>query len=105
MNTWATVLIASALAYASKLLGYLVPARWLAGERTTVLTALIPTALLSALVAVQTFAGDDGALVVDARAVALAVAAVLLWRRAPFLVVIVVAAAVAAALRAVHVMT
>lgn len=100
MTNWATVLIASGLAYLLKLLGYLAPARWLAGHRTTVLTALIPTALLSALVAVQAFVDDRQRLVLDARAPALAVAAVLLWKRAPFLVVIVAGAATAAGLRA-----
>jgi hypothetical protein len=39
--------------------------------------------------------------VFDARAPALAVAAVLVWRRAPFLVVVLAAAAAAALLRAV----
>jgi hypothetical protein len=39
-------------------------------------------------------------LVLDARTPALAVAAVLVWRRAPFLVVVLAAAATAALLRA-----
>ena len=41
-----------------------------------------------------------GRLTVDARVPALAVAAVLVWRRAPFLVVVLAAAATAAVLRA-----
>lgn len=64
------------------------------------LTVLLPAALLSALVVVQTFA-DGKALVLDARAAGLAVAALLLVLRAPFLLVVVGAAVTAAVLRAV----
>jgi hypothetical protein len=53
----------------------------------------------AALILIQTL-GDGHRLVFDARAPALAVAAVLVWRRAPFLVVV-LAAAAAALLRAV----
>ena len=61
---------------------------------------LVPVPLLAALILVQTF-GDGHRLVIDARLPALGVAAVLVWRRAPFLVVVVGAAATAALLRAV----
>jgi hypothetical protein len=44
--------------------------------------------------------GDGHRLVVDARVPALAVAAILVWRRAPFLVVVLAAAGTAALLRA-----
>jgi hypothetical protein len=54
--------------------------------------------LLAALILVQTF-GDGRRFVLDARAPALAVAALLVWRCAPFLAVVVAAAAVAALLR------
>jgi branched-subunit amino acid transport protein len=60
---------------------------------------LVAVPLLAALILVQTL-GDGRRLVVDARAPALAVAAVLVWRRAPFLVVVLAAAATAALLRA-----
>jgi branched-subunit amino acid transport protein len=59
---------------------------------------LVAVPLLAALILVQAF-GDGRRLVLDARAPALAVAAVLVWRRAPFLVVVLSAAAVAAGLR------
>ena len=59
---------------------------------------LVAVPLLAALILVQTF-GDGRRLVLDARAPALAVAAVLVWRRAPFLVVVLGAAAVAALVR------
>ena len=55
--------------------------------------------LLAALILTQTL-GDGQHLVLDARVPALAVAAVLVWRRAPFLVVVLAAAATAALLRA-----
>ena len=54
---------------------------------------------LAALVAVQTFT-TSGALALDARAIALVVAAVALALRAPFVVVVLLAAVVAAVLRA-----
>jgi branched-subunit amino acid transport protein len=61
--------------------------------------ALIPAALLAALVVKDTFStGQD--LVLDARAVGLAVAVVAAWRRAPLIVVIVLAAASTALVRA-----
>ena len=100
MSTWVTVLLACALAYALKLAGYLVPERWVEGERRSRVMTLLPVALLAALVAVQTVVGDGGAVVLDARAAALAAAVVLLALRANFLVVVVGAAVVAAALRA-----
>lgn len=100
MTTWTTVLLACAAAYALKLAGYLVPATWVEGERRSRVIALLPVALLSGLVAVQTFVGDGGALALDARAAALAVAVVLLLLRANFLVVVGGAAVVAGVLRA-----
>jgi branched-subunit amino acid transport protein len=100
VSTWVTVLLACALAYGLKLAGYLVPARLVEGERRSRVVTLLPVALLAALVAVQTVRGEGGALVLDARAAALATAVVLLALRANFLVVVVGAAVVAAALRA-----
>ncbi len=96
---WPTVLAASALAYLLKLLGYILPRGALNHPRATRVTALLPVALLAALVAVQTFTGPSGALVLDARAAAIGAAVVALLLRAPFLVVVVVAAVVASALR------
>jgi uncharacterized membrane protein len=96
---WVTVLAASAAAFGLKLAGHLVPEHWLATARVQRTSALVTVALLVALVVVQTFA-DGQAVVVDARVPALAVAAVALTLRAPFLLVVVLAAATAAALRA-----
>ncbi len=100
MSTWVTVLLACALAYGLKLAGYLVPSRVVEGERRSRVITLLPVALLAALVAVQTLVGGGGEIVLDARAVALAAAFVLLVLRANFLVVVFGAAVVAAALRA-----
>ena len=62
--------------------------------------ALLPAALLPALIAVQTLTTDDR-WVVDARAAGVAAAILAAWRRAPFPLVIVIGAAVAALVRAV----
>jgi branched-subunit amino acid transport protein len=64
------------------------------------LIVLLPAALLSALVVVQTFA-DGKALVLDARAAGLAAAVVAVALRASVLIVLLVAAVTAAGLRAV----
>ncbi len=63
------------------------------------LIVLLPAALLSALVVVQTFA-DGKALVLDARAAGLAAAIVAVALRASVLIVLLVAAGTAAGLRA-----
>ena len=99
MSQWVTVLAASLVAYLLKVAGYLVPQQWLSGMRVRRVTWLLPVALLTALVVVQTFASSSHGLTVDARAAGLAVAVVALLLRAPFLVVVVLAAATAAGLR------
>jgi hypothetical protein len=99
VTTWTTVLVASALAFALKLLGHVVPARWLDGERTTRITSALPVALLAALVGVQTLTDTNGSVTVDSRVAAVAVAVVALLLRAPFILVVVLAALVAAGLR------
>jgi hypothetical protein len=98
--TWVAVLVASAVCFATKLAGHRVPAHWLADPRVARVAGLVTVALLAALVAVQAFT-RDGAVVLDARVAALAVAAVALALRAPFVVVVVLAAVVAAVLRAI----
>ena len=97
---WTAVLLTAAGCYGFKAAGWLVPSTVL--DRPVVRTAatLLPVALLAALVVVQAFS-VGASLQVDARAAALAAAAVCLWRRLPFLLVIVLAAATAALVRAV----
>ena len=96
---WLAVGALAAGAYALKLLGYAVPERYLERPRVHRVAVLMPVALLSALTTVQVVGGPDG-MVLDARLVGIAFAAVALLLRAPFLVVVVGAAAVTAGVRA-----
>ncbi|MDM8085766.1 AzlD domain-containing protein [Cellulomonas cellasea] len=97
--TWLAVLSAGAVCFAIKLVGHLVPEHWLAEPRVARVSSLVTVALLAALVGVQAFGAGPG-LTVDARLPALAVAALALALRAPFIVVVAAAALVAAVLRA-----
>lgn len=95
---WAAILAAGLGCYLLKLAGLSVPARVLDHPVVERVADLIPVALLAALVAVQVL-GEGHRLAVDARALGLAVAVVLLVLRAPFLVVVFGAALVAALAR------
>lgn len=97
--TWPAVLIGSALCFALKLAGWLVPARVLDDERVRRLATVVPVALLAGLVVVQVL-GDGRSLTVDARLAGLGAGVVALWLKAPFLVVVIAAAATAAGIRA-----
>jgi branched-subunit amino acid transport protein len=97
---WPAVLVACGGCYILKLAGMSLPERVLADRRVRRIGALLPVALLSALVATQTFTtGQD--LTLDARAAGLAVAAAAVLLRAPFLVVVMGAAGATALVRAV----
>ncbi|HSU74303.1 MAG TPA: AzlD domain-containing protein [Terrabacter sp.] len=100
MSLWTAILVAALVAFGTKLAGHLVPAHLLESPRVRRITGALPIALLAALVATQAFTGPGGTFVLDARAVAVAVAVVALLLRAPFLVVVVLGAATAAVLRA-----
>jgi uncharacterized membrane protein len=95
---WPAILIASGGCYALKLAGLSVPRRVLDGARVQRAATLLPVALLAALIATSTFAAGRH-LALDARAGGLAVAAVAVRLRAPFLLVVALAAAATAALR------
>ncbi len=95
---WTAVIVGSLGCYALKLAGLSVPPRVLDDPRLRRIAELLPIALLSALVGTQTFA-DGRHLSIDARFAGLVVAVLLVWRRAPFLVVVFAAAATAALLR------
>ncbi len=97
---WVAVLIAAAIAFGLKLVGYLVPADLLSEPHVKRVTAALPIALLAALVAIQTLTGGGGAFALDARLAAVGVAVVALLLRAPFIVVVILGAATAAGLRA-----
>jgi branched-subunit amino acid transport protein len=96
---WATVLVASIGCYLLKLAGLSVPAAWVEQPWVARIVDFVPAALLAALVAVQAVAaGND--LVLDGRLVGLAVAALALALRAPFIVVLVLAGAAGAVVQA-----
>ena len=92
---WATVLAASLGCYLLKLAGLSVPASWVEQPWVARVVDFVPAALLAALVAVQGLSSGQE-LVVDGRLAGLAVAAVALALRAPFIVVLVVAGATGA---------
>ena len=95
---WGAVLLACAIAFATKLAGYAVPARWLQNPRMARAAGAITVALLAALTVMNTFAAGT-VLVLDARLVSLIVAAVALWARLPFFAVVLLGAVAAAAVR------
>lgn len=98
---WLAVLAGSLGCYLLKLAGLSVPAAWVEQPWVARVVDFVPAALLGALVAVQAVAsGQD--LVLDGRLVGLAVGAVALALRAPFIVVLTLAGAAAAL---VHVVT
>jgi branched-subunit amino acid transport protein len=99
VSWWALIGLALA-AYTLKALGLLVLGPRAVEGRALRFVALLPAALLPALVVTNTFAGDRQ-IVLDARAVGLAVAILATWRRAPFVVVVGLAAASTALVRAV----
>jgi hypothetical protein len=96
---WPAVLVASLAAFLTKWAGHLLPESVLERPVVRRMAAMLPIALLAALLAIQTFWGPDG-FVVDARLAGVAVAVIALLLRAPFLVVVLSAAATAALLRA-----
>ena len=98
MTQWFWVIAACAAAYLVKLLGYLVPRRWMQNERMTRIAGTMTIGLLASLTALNAVASGQS-LAVDARIGSLVAAAIALVLRAPFLVVVVVGAAVAGGLR------
>ena len=96
--SWAALLALAVGAYVLKALGPVVVGNRQLPSDVTQALELLSVPLVAALVAVRTLDGG-GKLVLDARVPALAVAAVLVWRNAPFPVVLIAAAATAALLR------
>jgi branched-subunit amino acid transport protein len=95
---WTGILAGAVACYGLKLAGLSVPQRVLEDRRVQKIAALLPVALLAALIVTQTFS-QGHRLSLDARAVGLAVAVAAVLRRAPFLVVVCAAAASAALFR------
>ena len=91
---WIATIGTSVIAFALKYLGHSVPERWLSHPKIQRINALIPIALLSALV--QTFS-EKSQLMIDQRIVGLSVAMIALFLKAPFPLVVLSAAVSSAA--------
>ncbi|MCX6444697.1 MAG: AzlD domain-containing protein [Actinobacteria bacterium] len=94
---WVGVIGTSVFAFALKYLGHSVPEKFLTNPRVLRINALIPIALLSALVGVQTIT-DKGKWVIDQRLAGVAVAFIALALKAPYFVVVISAAVTSAVL-------
>ena len=94
---WISVIGSSFLAFATKLFGASVPESWLSHPRVQRINNLIPIALLSALVAVNSLA-EKSKLIVDNRTAGVAAAVAFLIAKAPFPIVVVGAAITSATL-------
>lgn len=93
--TWWGVLGTSAIAFALKYFGHSIPEKYLARPLVQRVNALIPVALLSALVATQTFT-EKSRLLIDHRSAGVGVAVIALLLRAPFPIVVISAACTSA---------
>jgi branched-subunit amino acid transport protein len=98
--SWTVLIALCVVSYALKAAGPVLAGGRELGPQARQVLDLVAVPLLAGLILIQTV-GEAHRLVLDPRAPALAVAGVLVWRRAPFLVVVVAAAATAALLRAV----
>ena len=96
---WPAVIATGLGCYALKLTGLVTPERMIGKPRVRRFTELVPVALLTALVAVQTVAHGRTLEIDGPRLAGVAAAVVALLLRAPFLAVLVTAAGVAAGLR------
>lgn len=97
--TWTLVFLLAAGAYALKLFGVLALGNRTLNPTFARCVMLIPAALLGALIAKDTFT-DAHHIVLDARAVGLAVAVVATWRKLPFALIIVLGVGSTALVRA-----
>lgn len=98
---WIVLLATSTLCFAIKFLGHSVPERWLANARLQRINALIPIALLSALVVAEGLVTKTH-VVLDHRLAGLAAALAALFAKAPFPVVVIVAAVTSALVYHLH---
>lgn len=98
MAIWIGILIASAAVYSWKIIGYMVPSSVLNNPTISRIANLITVTLLAALLGVQGLTAE-GDIAIDARVPALGVAAILLYFKAPFVVMVATSALVAALLR------
>ena len=98
MTLWLWILVACVAAFLTKMLGYLVPRKWLANPRIARVAGTLTIGLLASLTVANTVATGQ-TLLLDSRLGALVAAEIALWLRAPFLVVVIAGAAAAAGLR------
>ncbi len=92
---WIGVLGTSAIACILKFMGHSIPERFLTNPRMLRINTLIPIALLSALVGVQTLT-EKGKWVMDQRLAGVLVAFMALRLKAPYFVVVISAAVTSA---------
>lgn len=97
--SWAFVLSLGATAYLFKVLGLVVVGDRRLPAVVTRCLALIPAALVAAII-VQNTVADGKDLVLDERALGVAAAALAAWRKLPLIAVIVIGAGVTALVRA-----
>ncbi|MFM6966305.1 MAG: AzlD domain-containing protein [Rhodoluna sp.] len=98
MSLWLGIFLGATAVFSWKIFGYLVPHTVLDNPRISRIASLLTVALLSALTGVQMLTGG-GHIQFDARIPALALAAILLRFKAPFIVMVAAAAAMSALLR------
>jgi branched-subunit amino acid transport protein len=96
--TWAAILILAAGVYATKALGPLAMRRRRLPPEGSTIAGLVAVPMLAALVVVQTVTSGP---VVEPRLAAVTLAAVAVWRGAPFIVAVVLAGATSALLHAI----
>ncbi|MGY4858187.1 AzlD domain-containing protein [Cryobacterium sp. AP23] len=95
---WIWIVIACVVGFLTKLVGYLVPRKWLTNPRVARVAGTLTIGLLASLTMANAVASGQE-LALDSRLGALVAAAIALWLKAPFLVVVIVGAAAAAGLR------
>jgi branched-subunit amino acid transport protein len=96
--SWTALLLLAGCAYLLKACGPVLVGRRELNASVALVLGLLAVPLLAGLVVNGTLQAGHG-ISVDARVPALAVAALLVWRRAPFIVILTAAAATAALLR------
>ena len=98
MDLWIGILVGSVAVFSWKIFGYLVPHTVLDHPRISKIANLLTVALLAGLTGVQLIT-NGSQIEFDARIPAIALAAILLAARVPFIVMVAAAAALAAAIR------
>ena len=88
---WIATIGTSIVAFLLKYLGHSIPAGWLAHPKIQQINLLIPIAMLSALVGVQTLT-NNSQILINQRVVGMSVAVLALLLKAPFPVVVLSAA-------------